>query len=95
MIYIGDSDTDIPCMKLVSSYGGHSIGVWDPKTQDRSKVWRMMTERRIRYFAPADYSEGSDLDSLVKDIIIRTAMNETLEERHIRDLAEAEESVQQ
>ena len=95
IIYIGDSDTDIPCMKLVSSYGGHSIGVWDPKTQDRSKVWRMMTERRIRYFAPADYSEGSDLDSLVKDIIIRTAMNETLEERHIRDLAEAEESVQQ
>ena len=88
MIYIGDSDTDIPCMKLVSTNGGHSIGVYDTRTQDKAKVWTMMRERRIRYFAPADYNNGSDLDSLVKDIIRRTAMNERLEERHIRDLAE-------
>lgn len=27
MIYIGDSDTDVPCMRLVNAYGGHSIGV--------------------------------------------------------------------
>ena len=88
MIYIGDSDTDIPCMKLVSTNGGHSIGVDDTRTQDKAKVWKMMREKRIRYFAPADYNNGSDLDSLVKDIIRRTAMNERLEERHIRDLAE-------
>ncbi|MCF2553498.1 HAD family hydrolase, partial [Bacteroides caecigallinarum] len=30
MVYIGDSDTDIPCMKLVNSYSGHSIGVYNP-----------------------------------------------------------------
>ena len=88
MIYIGDSDTDIPCMKLVSTNGGHSIGVFDATTQDKTKVWKMMRENRIRYFAPADYNNGSDLDALVKDIIKRTAMNERLEERHIRDLAE-------
>ena len=88
MIYIGDSDTDIPCMKLVSSNGGHSIGVYDTLTQDKAKVWKMMRERRIRYFAPADYNNGSDLDALVKDIIRRTAMNERLEERHLRDRAE-------
>ena len=88
MIYIGDSDTDIPCIKLVSTNGGHSIGVYDTRTQDKTKVWKMMREKRIRYFAPADYNNGSDLDSLVKDIIRRTAMNERLEERHIRDLAE-------
>lgn len=29
MIYIGDSDTDIPCMSLVNANGGHSIGVYD------------------------------------------------------------------
>ena len=84
MIYIGDSDTDIPCMKLVSTNGGHSIGVFDATTQDKAKVWKMMREKRIRYFAPADYNNGSDLDALVKDIIKRTAMNERLEERHIR-----------
>ena len=88
MIYIGDSDTDIPCMKLVNTNGGHSIGVYDATTQDKTKVWKMMRENRIRYFAPADYNAGSDLDSLVKDIILRTAMNERLEERHINDLAE-------
>ena len=38
MIYIGDSDTDIPCMKLVTTYGGHSIGVFNSQTQDKAKV---------------------------------------------------------
>lgn len=88
MIYIGDSDTDIPCMKLVNSYGGHSIGVYDAKERDKTKVYKMMRENRIRYFAPADYTEDSNLDGLVKDIIIRTASNEKLEERHIKDLSE-------
>ncbi|MBR6336947.1 MAG: haloacid dehalogenase-like hydrolase [Ruminococcus sp.] len=81
MVYIGDSDTDIPCMKLVNSYGGHSIGVYNNETQDTSKVCRMFCENRIRYFAPADYTEGSSLDTLIKAIIDRTAANEVLEER--------------
>lgn len=44
----------------------------------------MMREGRIRYFAPADYSEGTQLDELVKTIIDRTATNEKLEEIHFR-----------
>ena len=80
MVYIGDSDTDIPCMKLVNSNGGHSIGVYNSKTCDKTKVRRMMQERRIRYFAPADYTEGSEIDRLLKAIILRTAANERLEE---------------
>ena len=28
MVYIGDSDTDVPCMKLVNANGGYSIGVY-------------------------------------------------------------------
>ena len=79
MIYIGDSDTDIPCMKLVNSYGGYSIGVYDPDTQNKDKVKRMIRDNRIRYYAPADYTEGSGLDTLVKQIIERTAANEALE----------------
>lgn len=84
MIYIGDSDTDIPCMKLVTTYGGHSIGVYNADTLDKTKVYKMMREGRIRYFAPADYSEGTQLDELVKAIIDRTATNERLEEIHFR-----------
>ena len=84
MIYIGDSDTDIPCMKLVNTYGGHSIGVYNGDKLDKSKVYKMMREGRIRYYAPADYSEGTQLDEVVKAIIDRTATNERLEEIHFR-----------
>ena len=84
MIYIGDSDTDIPCMKLVTTYGGHSIGVYNADILDKTKVYKMMREGRIRYFAPADYSEGAQLDELVKAIIDRTVTNEKLEEIHFR-----------
>ena len=74
MVYIGDSDTDIPCMKLVNSYGGHSIGVYNTETKDKTKVYKMMRDERIKYFAPADYKEGTELDFLVKSIIDRTAI---------------------
>jgi len=88
MVYIGDSDTDIPCMKLVNSYGGHSIGVYDPDTGNKEKVYRMLRDRRIRYFAPADYREGSPLDTLLREIIQKTAASERLEEWHLRDCAQ-------
>ena len=84
MVYIGDSDTDIPCMKLVNTYGGHSIGVYNGGTNDKTKVYKMMRDGRIKYFSPADYSEGTELDALVKAIIDRTAANEALESIHYR-----------
>ncbi len=88
MVYIGDSDTDIPCMKLVNSYGGHSIGVYNPESADRTKVIKMLRDNRVRYIAPADYSEGTDLDRLLQAIISKTAAYERLEEKHIRDMKE-------
>ena len=60
MVYIGDSDTDIPCMKLVNTYGGHSIGVYSAVTHDKAKVYKMMRDNRIRYYAMADYSDGAE-----------------------------------
>lgn len=82
MIYIGDSDTDVPCMKLVNSYGGHSIGVFNADTKDKAKVYKMMRDGRIKYYTPADYTEGSELDRLVKAVIDRTVSNEALESMH-------------
>lgn len=84
IVYIGDSDTDIPCMKLVTSYGGHSIGVYNAESKDKTKVYKMMRDGRIKYFAPADYREGTELDLLVKAIINRTAANEALEALHYK-----------
>ncbi|MCM1550828.1 MAG: haloacid dehalogenase-like hydrolase [Clostridium sp.] len=91
MVYIGDSDTDIPCMKLVNINGGHSIGVYNSNTKDKSKVFRMLEENRIRYFVPADYTENSKLEILLKQIIDRTVSNEILEDVHFNCVYEKEE----
>ena len=90
IVYIGDSDTDIPCMKLVNSYSGHSIGVYNPETNDKRKVYKMMEDRRIKYFAPADYTEHSELDALVKAIIDQTSSNEKLMSLHYQNKKEQE-----
>ena len=91
MVYIGDSDTDIPCMKLVNINGGHSIGVYNSETKDKSKVFKMLDENRIKYFATADYTEGSKLECLVKRIIDRTISNEILESIHYDCISEKKE----
>lgn len=89
IVYIGDSETDVPCMKLVNVYGGHSIGVYDPDKQNKKKVRTLMKQNRIKYYAPADYSEGSIMEELLQDIISKTAIYEKLEHKHVRDLKEA------
>ncbi|MGN0319306.1 MAG: HAD family hydrolase [Lachnospira sp.] len=91
MVYIGDSDTDIPCMKLVNINAGHSIGVYNSETKDKSKVFRMLDENRIKYYAPADYTEGSKLECLVQQIIDRTIANEILEDFHFNCIAEKDD----
>ena len=91
MVYIGDSETDIPCMKLVNSYGGHSIGVYDPCKGNRDRVHKLIKEDRIRYFAPADYSEGTEMFQLVSRIIDSIAATEKLEKKHYGDLSAAVE----
>ena len=88
MVYIGDSDTDIPCMKLVNINGGHSIGVYNPETMNKDRVYKMLRDNRIRYFAPADYREGTELDGLLKNIIDKTAAYEVLETKHFKDVYE-------
>ncbi|MDU3383947.1 MAG: haloacid dehalogenase-like hydrolase, partial [Veillonella sp.] len=67
------------------------IGVYDPFKKDKEKVYKMMRHHRIRYYAPADYSNGSKLDTLVKQIIRKTAAYEVLEGEYIHCKYEAEE----
>ncbi len=86
MVYIGDSDTDVPCMKLVSINGGYSIGVYSKGA--KNKVFKMIEEKRIKYFAEADYRSNSELEQLLKNIIDRTAMNEVLEMKYVKCVAE-------
>lgn len=48
----------------------------------------MMEDKRIKYFAPADYTENSELDILVKTIIEQTASNEKLVSFHYKNQKE-------
>ncbi len=69
MIYIGDGLTDIPCMTLVKDGGGHAIAVYDPDTGKDEITGELVEHNRVNHLAEADYSEGGDLDSIVKGII--------------------------
>lgn len=77
-VYIGDSATDIPCMRLVKSKGGYSIGVFDPVKNSRSKVYQLYSDGRINLYAPADYSEGSEITRLMGKIIDQISTREAI-----------------
>ena len=75
MIYVGDGLTDVPAMRMVKSQGGISIGVYAPNTQHKSKVENLLKENRVSYVAAADYSEGKDLDNVLKAVIDQISAN--------------------
>jgi len=77
-IYIGDSDTDVPCMRVVTSKGGYAIGVYDPTTDKRAKVYKLFEDGRLSFFAPADYSMSGELFKSVKKILENIATQEKL-----------------
>lgn len=78
MVFIGDGDTDIPAMKMTSHYGGHSIAAYDPKRDTRSldKIHKLISDGRVNFVAPADYSADAQMDILLKGILGRIARAE-------------------
>lgn len=81
-IYIGDSDTDVPCMRVVTSKGGYSIGVYNPQTNKRGRVYQLFEDGRLSFFAPADYSKNSDLFKIVKGILESINAKENLKSKN-------------
>lgn len=75
MIYIGDGLSDVPCMKMMKAYGGYSIAVYQRRD---SKVEDLLRNDRVDYIYPADYREGTGLDSTVKNIIRKMAICDIL-----------------
>jgi hypothetical protein len=79
MIYFGDGTTDIPCMKLVKNFGGHSIAVYNPEEEgQRSILNELIRDNRVNHVCPADYSAGSEIDNVVKTIIDKVVMDQRL-----------------
>lgn len=91
MIYLGDGETDIPCMKLIEVNGGHSIAVYRPGSR-REGANHLVHEGRVSFVAPAHYGEGREIDRIVKTIVDKIAAQEKLSEfnRAAREKAEPE-----
>lgn len=88
IIYIGDSETDVPCMELVNANRGYSIGVYNPTKNDRERVYKMMEDGRIKYYAPASYIENSELDKIIKLIINKVYFESKLKDKYMKCVME-------
>lgn len=77
-IYIGDSDTDIPAMKVINNNGGVSIGVYNKDTVNIDRVKELLLQNRINFLMPADYSKDSKIEALVEDILKKINVNDSL-----------------
>lgn len=86
MIYIGDGFTDVPCMKLVKVNGGQSIAVYPKRGKQQAQAISLLKDNRVNYIAPADYTEGSELDSLVRDIVSEMVIEDRLVEMHRKQM---------
>lgn len=70
MIYMGDGETDVPCMKIVKMFGGHSIAVYDPSNKKKTNVAKkLLRQQRVNFITPTDYTKESRTYKIVCSII--------------------------
>ena len=70
MIYFGDGETDVPCMKIVKMFGGNSIGVYNPEIKKKVNVARkLLRQHRVNFITPANYTKESRTYEVVCAII--------------------------
>ncbi len=81
MIYIADGLTDVPCMKLVKANGGKAVAVYNTNSAAAGfAAEKLIRENRADFIAPADYTEGEKIDTLVKRMIDEMSAAAALEE---------------
>ena len=89
MIYIGDGETDVPCMLTLKSDGGHSIAVYQPKIPESCQnAQLLLDDKRADFAAPADYREGKPAEVYVKALIDKIAADtqiQTLKKKIVID----------
>ena len=70
MIYFGDGETDVPCMKIVKMFGGNSIGVYNPAIPKKKNVAeKLLRQHRVNFITPALYTKESRTYNVVCSII--------------------------
>ena len=70
MIYFGDGETDVPCMKIVNMFGGNSIAVYNPDNDKKKKAaMKLFRQKRVNFTVPAVYTKDSRAYAVVCAII--------------------------
>ena len=91
MIYFGDGTTDIPCMKMVSQNGGHSIAVYKPgDSSKKAGAEKLIIDKRADFVCPADYSADKDIYNVVTTVLSKISSDYDFEQllRSHRERAE-------
>ncbi len=64
MIYIGDGETDVPCMRMIRSQGGYGVCVYDKCSHNSVDVAKkIVKDDRVDVSVCADYSAGGKLEA--------------------------------
>lgn len=70
MIYFGDGETDIPCMRMVKQKGGYSIAVYKQRdSKKKETAGKLILDNRVNFVCPADYKKGSVIHDVVTTIL--------------------------
>ena len=79
MIYFGDGETDIPCMKIVGMFGGNPIAVYDPdSSKKKATAQKLQRQGRVKFVTPATYTKDSRTFKIVAAIIDKVKAEDDL-----------------
>ncbi|MBO4729453.1 MAG: haloacid dehalogenase-like hydrolase [Spirochaetaceae bacterium] len=89
MIYFGDGETDIPCMKLVKQNGGYSVAVYKPDDEKKQrKAEQLILDGRVNFVSPANYKLNGEVYNIVTVILDKIKSDydfDSLLQKHRRD----------
>jgi len=79
MIYFGDGETDVPCMKIVNMFGGNAVAVYNPEIPGKKIVAeKLKRQGRVNFITPAVYTKDSKAYRIVCSIIDKIKTDDEL-----------------
>jgi len=83
MIYFGDGQTDVPCMKIVKMFGGNAIAVYNTKKEGaRDTAVKLLRQDRVNFISPTNYTEEGTSFEIVRAIIDKIVADYALRNLH-------------